>query len=105
MQITLDWLKEKGACPDGIEWFLEKYPNGGDHQTILNHLAQEDKDGWATWLLSNVGKTETKLELDELVSDKSVFFTGSIVVKGKIIIKGYLFAGLGIEAGDGIKAG
>ena len=39
MKISISWLQEKNACPEGIEWFREKYPEqleGVEYQSILN---------------------------------------------------------------------
>lgn len=28
MKITKEWLRENNACPKGIVWFVDNYPNG-----------------------------------------------------------------------------
>ena len=43
MKIDLAWLKDKSACPDGVEWFKKHYPKGGEYQEILTALADSQE--------------------------------------------------------------
>ena len=52
MKITQEWLKEKGACSEGREWFNKcgivlSIP-------VLKKLISEDRLGWANWLIVRV---------------------------------------------------
>ena len=73
MKITLDWLKEKSSCKDGKEYFAEHFPDGAEYQDVLDHLAEENNVSWACWLMQNAGQTNAVLEVDELISENSVF--------------------------------
>ena len=112
MRITLEWLKEKGACSLDRDWFEERFPKGEEYQAVLDVLAHEDNYNWASWLLERAGRTTDVLEIEGDFEVKfSLFFAGSIVIKGAltaakwILAGGGIKAGLGIKAGEGIKAG
>ena len=46
MKITRDQLKGWGACRDGYEWFLRRFPDGeAEYQDVLNALAEDDLRG------------------------------------------------------------
>jgi len=49
VKLTLDWLKEKSACIDGVVWF--KAQKETDSIKVLNALIKEDKLDWASWLI------------------------------------------------------
>ena len=103
--VTKEMLEAKNACHEGLRNFIKHYPDGVDYQALLDACAESDKDDYAIWLFSAFGSTKTVLEVDELISEKSVFFSGSIVCKGKISAKRRIFAGRDINAGYDIKAG
>ena len=105
MLITLQWLKEKGACDAAKERFATEYPEGGDYQEILNKLAEENNADWAQWLMQAAGPVDTVLEVDELTTEASLFFAGRIIIKGALKVAKGLFSGEGIKAGRGIEAG
>jgi hypothetical protein len=52
MKITKEWLKEKSACSEGIEWFLSKKES--DSIKVLKALISDDKLDWANWLIVRV---------------------------------------------------
>ena len=106
MKITLDYLKEKNACKEGVDWFRSKFGHeGAPYQTVLDELAKENRSDWASWLIKTAGSTKDVLEIKgDLIVEHSIFFSGSIKVTGKIIAK-ILQAGSGIKAGEGIEAG
>ena len=106
MLITLDWLREKGACADAVKRFEETYgQEGAEYQDVLDALAKENNASWASWLIQKAGRTNAVLEVDgDLVVEASIFFSGFIKATGRIAAK-HLMAGWGIEAGEGIKAG
>ena len=102
--ITLDDIG--GACSEGLQWFEQNFPNGGEYQVVLDALAKENYIDWAQWLLSRFGHTDAVQEIqDDLTSEASIFFAGRINVKGNIKVKKYLFVGWEIECGEGIKCG
>lgn len=111
MKITLDWLKEKSACEDGIAWFEGNFGNDADCQDVLDELGKRNRVVWAKWLIDRAGTTNTVLEIQgNIETENSLFFAGKIKVTGKISCK-FLAAGGGIyaegeiSAGEGIYAG
>jgi len=105
MFITKENLIEKGACSSGMQWFEQNFPEGGEYQEVLNKLAEQNEIGFAQWGLSQFGRTDTVLEVEEIDCSASIFFAGSVVVKGLIKVANFLLAGRGIKAGWGIEAG
>ena len=54
MIITLDWLKQKNACSDGVKYFNTHWPIGeADIQAILVQLKIKDHANYASWLMRN----------------------------------------------------
>ena len=49
MKLTIDWLKEKSACREGIKWFSHSSQNAP--LVVLNLLISEDRLQWANWLI------------------------------------------------------
>ena len=112
MKITKEKLADWNACSGGVEFFNKHFHSGeANYQDVLDALANENEAGYASWLMKKAGSEDTVIEVDEINTDKSFFFAGTIKVKGLISVTGYLMAGDGIkagwsiEAGDGIKAG
>ena len=105
MLITIDWLKEKGACAESLLAFKHRFPNGAEYQEVLDALAAEDRYDWGSWLLRVGGNTNAILEVDELITEASIFFAGKIIVKGILKTTKWLLSGGGIEAGESIEAG
>ena len=106
MKITTELLKEKQACTEGVEKFIEHFPSGeAEYQDVLDKLAELNDTSNADWLLKTIGKTDAVLELDGNVERASLFFAGSIKVTGFLKVDFHLVAGSGIEAVDGIEAG
>ena len=52
-KITIEWLKSKDACHDGLDWFVEQ---GKEVEPIplLKLLIEENQIDWANWLLVRV---------------------------------------------------
>jgi hypothetical protein len=52
-KITIEWLKSKDACHDGLDWFVEQ---GKEFEPIplLNLLIKENQLDWANWLIVRV---------------------------------------------------
>jgi len=48
MEITMKWLREHGACPEGIDWFKE-YQGGTEIDKVIKALCSGHID-WASWL-------------------------------------------------------
>ena len=51
MKLTLEWLKEKNACADGVAWY-EKNGTSTVAGTITKLISAKKWD-WANWLLTN----------------------------------------------------
>ena len=110
MNITKKWLEDKGACVDGIEWFEEHFKEEVDCQDVLDKLAEINKTGWAQWLVKKAGKSEKVMVCEDLSSDKSIFFLGSIRAEGSIscfnlVAGGDVMAGGDVDAGGDVMAG
>jgi len=52
MKITLDWLKEKGACKESYKWFEEQKDT--DSIDLLKKLIEEGKLDWANWAIGRL---------------------------------------------------
>jgi hypothetical protein len=50
MKITVEWLKKKGACEEGKEWWAKK--SESDVFKVIKALKKEKQYHWANWLLS-----------------------------------------------------
>jgi hypothetical protein len=51
MKLTLDWLKEKSACSEGVNWFTNQKET--DLIKVLKKLMKEEKFDWANWTITN----------------------------------------------------
>ena len=107
MKITRDQLKGWGACRDGYELFLRRFPDGeAEYQDVLNALAEDDRPDYAYWLMNHAGPDrESVIEVEAIADCKHFFAAGRLVIKNGAAVTGRLRAGWGIEAGEGIKAG
>jgi len=52
VKITKEWLKERSACSEGVEWFLAQKET--DAVKVLKKLIDEDKWIWANWTICRV---------------------------------------------------
>ena len=52
MKITKEWLKEKGACDSGFEWFIKQKETDGVE--VVKKLITENKLLWANWLIVRI---------------------------------------------------
>ena len=84
MKITSEFLRDKGACPEGYKWFIENFKDEGDYQAVLDKLADDNYPQWARWLIDNAGRTKDVLKVDGDLKKKNIFFAGSIEVKAFI---------------------
>ena len=50
--ISLDWLKERRACSEGVDWFLKQKES--DAVLVLESLIKGDKLDWANWTIVRV---------------------------------------------------
>ena len=105
-RITLDYLRELGACLERQREFKRAFPDGGGYQEVLDRCAEEGRIDFARWLFSKAGPTEDVriFENEILDENKKLFFAGSMDFKQPVFVR-YIFAGEGIQAGLGIRAG
>lgn len=105
-KITLDFLRELGACLDGRRAFKRAFPDGGGYQEVLDRCAEEERIDFASWLFSMIGPTEDVriFENEILDGNKKLFFAGSMDFKRSVFVSS-IFTGEGIFAGEGIQAG
>lgn len=104
--ITLDYLKQLGACREGQREFQRVFPDGGEYQAILDRCADEGRVDFGSWLLNHVGATNDVRIYEEKIDapNRGIIFAGDIKLKAGANVK-FLFSGRGIEAGRCIKAG
>ena len=110
--ITLDYLKQLGACREGQREFQRVFPDGGEYQAILDRCADEGRVDFGSWLFNHIGATNDVRIYEEKIDtpNRGIIFAGDIKLKAGANIKFLLSGrgiktGYGIEAGDGIKAG
>ena len=105
-RITLEYLKEIGACQEGQREFARVFPDGAGYQETLDRCAEEGRIDFGKWLLNKVGRTDDVRTYDEDINDpgKIIIFAGKLEFKFGVFAK-LIKAGLGIEAGCGIEAG
>src|SRR4030065_701051 len=104
MIINTEWMKEKNAGNDLLTWFADRFPNGGELQSVLDQACADDHPGHASWVLKHAGRNDS-VYAAETFKSKHFVFAGSIKISGSIEIDGYIEAGGGIEAGWGNEAG
>ena len=54
MNINLDTLKEWSACGEGLAWFTEHYPQGGEYTAVNMALRKAKLYDWSGWLANAV---------------------------------------------------
>ena len=54
MNISKDWLENKGACVEGMSWFNEKYNHEVDSNCLFDTLIEDGEIQWANWLIVNL---------------------------------------------------
>ena len=54
MKINESWLRNKSACSDGIEWFLEQKEIDGSGLEIVRKLMKENRLTWANWAMARI---------------------------------------------------
>ena len=70
MKITVDWLKEKRACLEGIEWFEnQKLSESVD---VLKSLIKEDKLDWANWTIVRVMERKQYLQYAVFAAEQAL---------------------------------
>ena len=104
--ITLDYLKQLGACREGQREFQRVFPDGGEYQAILDRCADEGRVDFGSWLLNHVGATNDVRIYEEKIDapNRGIIFAGDIKLKAGANVK-FLLSGRGIEAGESIEAG
>lgn len=104
--ITLDYLKQLGACREGQREFQRVFPDGGEYQAILDRCADKGRVDFGSWLLNHVGATNDVRIYEEKIDapNRGIIFAGDIKLKAGANVK-FLLSGRGIQAGKGIKAG
>ena len=60
MQITKEFLIEKNACSDGLNWFLNQSET--DLYKLIDKLVEERHENWANWLIVRVMSRQQQLQ-------------------------------------------
>ena len=106
MKININMLNEFKACEEGKEEFLKHFQNGeADYQEVLDKCVDIGFLIFAEWLVLKMPATNDTVEVDEIISDGSVFFAGNVKVKNCVSVGGYVYAGGSIDVGGNIYAG
>ena len=66
MIITIEQLKQKKACAEGIAWFKERYENSINRSVLTNDLITAKKYGWFKWMIEHLCddiEVERKIEM------------------------------------------
>jgi hypothetical protein len=53
VKITLEMLREKKACGEGMVWVKKNLPKGADYREFIEKLEADGKTQWADWLIGN----------------------------------------------------
>jgi len=51
LEVTYKWLKEQKCCESAIDWFVEKFGNKADYDTVLE-AAKKERNDWS-WLVDS----------------------------------------------------
>ena len=60
MKLTEEWLKEKSACSEGVEWFLKQKET--DAVKVLEKLIKEKQLQWANWTICRVFNYKQRIQ-------------------------------------------
>jgi len=68
--ITLRWLTQQGACPEGKQWFREH--ENPDAVTTLESLIEDDKLKWGNWLIVRVMERKQYLQYAVFAAEQAI---------------------------------
>jgi hypothetical protein len=87
--ITLQELRKKGACSDGLELFEKHYPKGNaDYWDVIKKCVALEKFWPIDWILRKLDFTLPDLVLDELPDEPVFVYPGKVIIKGDVKITG-----------------
>ena len=72
MEITKAWLKEKGACTSGTEWFCNTFKMGTTEKELIEKLIKTEKTDWAWWYLRKVLTKEQSVKIAIYASEQVI---------------------------------
>ena len=55
LKIDAAWLEANGACKEGQDAFLARFPNGATYPQVREWVASIGRQFWENWLLEKVG--------------------------------------------------
>ena len=103
MKININILNEFKACEEGKEEFLKHFQNDeADYQEVLDKCVDLGFLNFAEWLVLKMPATNDTVEVDEIISDGSVFFAGNVKVKNYVRVNGCVYVGGSIDVGGRI---
>ena len=94
MKITMDFVKSKGACAEGIRYFKEKFGGEGEYQEILDKLADEGNVPWASWLIGAVGAVNAQIVVEGDLKNDYVFVSEEFQQRLVIVLPSLAYATL-----------
>ncbi len=71
MKITLEFLKSKSACIEGINWFQNQTDTNA--VDIINKFISEDRFSWANWLISNILNRKNQIQYAIFAAEQVLF--------------------------------
>ena len=80
--VTEKWLKENGACKDGLQAFKQHFPNGGEALEVLKRCGELDYRYSGEWLVDHLPPTYPPLELNNLIGN--LYYPGDVHIKGDL---------------------
>lgn len=69
-EITKEWLSEKRACPDGVEWFEGQKESAA--LTVLQKLRSKNKWNWFKWLTARLMTHHQRVEWAIFVAEQVI---------------------------------
>jgi len=49
--ITIEWLRKRGACDEGIEIFMDEFGKRASVEQVIDKLQQIERPDWEGWLM------------------------------------------------------
>ena len=86
MQITREWLKDKNAGFQIIDWFNLNFGTIGGYIEVIHKLLTDNKKSWAIWILNRYGPVDDILEIKDDLTVDNLIFPGTVKIKGSMHI-------------------
>ena len=71
MKITKKWLKEQGACSEGVDWFMAFGKT--DSVDVISGLLEAERFNWANWLIVRLLNRKDKIRYAIFAAEQVIF--------------------------------